>query len=123
MCIKERDEVPLLNRSLMVRLVMGSLPNDGPIELFFTTGVTNAMVCAILFEGTQLLVGCTIRPVFYICRLHKLNTRIMKEGRTFSFNDALNTFMLRLYGVKHKRQLRYRERKPAAATTWATLSD
>ena len=25
----------------------------------------------------------------------------MKEGRTFLFNDALNTFYLRLYGVRH----------------------
>ena len=44
-----------------------------------------------------------------------------KEGNVL-FNDALNTFYLRLYGVRHGNgQLRY-ERKPAAAT-WATLSD
>ena len=39
------------------------------------------------------------------------------------FNDALNTFYLRLYGVGH--MVKYHsdsERKPAAAT-WATLSD
>ena len=41
----------------------------------------------------------------------------------FIFNDALNTFYLRLYGVGH--MVKYHsdsERKPAAAT-WATLSD
>ena len=41
-----------------------------------------------------------------------------KEGNVV-FNDALNTFYLRLYGI---RPLRYPEKKPAAAT-WATLSD
>ena len=53
---------------------------------------------------------------------------IGKEGRkegNVLFNDALNTFYLRLYGVTHmvKDHLdSERERKPAA-TTWATLSD
>ena len=45
-----------------------------------------------------------------------------KEGNIL-FNDALNTFYLRLYGVGH--MVKYHsdsERKPAAAT-WATLSD
>ena len=45
-----------------------------------------------------------------------------KEGNVL-FNDALNTFYLRLYGVGHI--VKYHsdsERKPAAAT-WATLSD
>ena len=45
-----------------------------------------------------------------------------KEGNVL-FNDALNTFYLRLYGVGH--MVKYHtdcERKPAAAT-WATLSD
>ena len=45
------------------------------------------------------------------------------EGRKCFFNDALNTFYLRLCGVGH--MVKYHsdsERKPAAAT-WATLSD
>ena len=45
-----------------------------------------------------------------------------KEGNVL-FNDALNTFYLRLYGVGH--MVKYHsdsERKPAAAT-WVTLSD
>ena len=45
-----------------------------------------------------------------------------KEGNVL-FNDTLNTFYLRLYGVGH--MVKYHsdgERKPAAAT-WATLSD
>ena len=47
---------------------------------------------------------------------------IRKEGNVL-FNDAPNTFYLRLYGVKHgKLKTTQRERKPAAAT-WATLSD
>ena len=48
--------------------------------------------------------------------------RNWKEGNVL-FNDALNTFYLRLYGVGH--MVKYhsdRERKPAAAT-WATLFD
>ena len=49
-------------------------------------------------------------------------SRNRKEGH-FLFNDALNTFYLRLYGVGH--MVNYHsvsERKPAAATL-ATLSD
>ena len=45
-----------------------------------------------------------------------------KKGNVL-FNDAINTFYLRLYGVDH--MVKYHsdsERKPAAAT-WATLSD
>ena len=45
-----------------------------------------------------------------------------KEGNAL-FNDALNTFYLRLYGVGH--MVKYHsdsERKPAAAT-WVNLSD
>ena len=39
------------------------------------------------------------------------------------FNDALNTFYLRLYGVMHiVKDHSNSERKPTAAT-WATLSD
>ena len=47
---------------------------------------------------------------------------LRKKGNVL-FNDALNTFYLRLYGVGH--MVKYHsdsERKPAAAT-WATLSD
>ena len=45
-----------------------------------------------------------------------------KEGNVL-FNDTLNTFYLRLYGVGHMvKDHSDRERKPAAAT-WATLSD
>ena len=41
------------------------------------------------------------------------------------FNDALNTFYLRLYGVRHmvKNHSDSEREKPAAATAWATLSD
>ena len=47
-----------------------------------------------------------------------------KEGRKCLFNDALNTFYLRLYGVRHmvKDHSDSKRVKPAAAT-WATLSD
>ena len=45
-----------------------------------------------------------------------------KEGNVL-FNDALNTFYLRLYGVGHMvKDHSDSERKPTAAT-WATLSD
>ena len=55
---------------------------DGLNEIFLaqqdspTTGVTKAVVCAILFVG-------------------------WKEEGNVLFNDALNTFYLRLYGVGH----------------------
>ena len=45
-----------------------------------------------------------------------------KEGNVL-FNDALNTFYLRLYGVRHMvNDHSDSERKPASAT-WATLFD
>ena len=45
-----------------------------------------------------------------------------KEGNVL-FNDALNTFYLRLYGVRYMvKDHSDSERKPAAAT-WATRSD
>ena len=46
-----------------------------------------------------------------------------KEGNIL-FNDALNTFYLRLYGIRHmvKDHSDSEKRKPAAAT-WAALSD
>ena len=45
-----------------------------------------------------------------------------KEGNVL-FNDALNTFYLQFYGVRHMvKDHSDSERKPAAAT-WATLSD
>ena len=47
---------------------------------------------------------------------------VVKEGNIL-FNDALNTFYLRLYGVRRMvKDHSDSERKPAAAT-WATLSD
>ena len=47
----------------------------------------------------------------------------MKEWNVL-FNDALNTFYLRLYGVRYNMVKNHSEseRKPAAVT-WATLSD
>ena len=47
--------------------------------------------------------------------------RKSKEGNGL-FNDTLNTFLIRLYGVGHgKGPFIKRERKPAATTTLATL--
>ena len=41
-----------------------------------------------------------------------------RKGNVFLFNDALNTFYLRLYGVRHmvKDHSDSERRKPAAAT-------
>ena len=48
----------------------------------------------------------------------------MKEGRKCLFNDALNTFYLRLYGVGHMvKDHSDSVRGNHMATTWATLSD
>ena len=45
-----------------------------------------------------------------------------KEG-IFLFNDALNTFYLRLYGVGHMVNDHSDSERKIAAATWATLSD
>ena len=48
---------------------------------------------------------------------------IRKEGNVL-FNDALNTFYLPIYGIKHiVKDLSDSERKFTASTTWATLFD
>ena len=52
--------------------------------------------------------------------------RSRKEGRkegNVLFNDALNTFYLRLYGVRHIVKDHSDSEKNPAAVTWATLSD
>ena len=47
---------------------------------------------------------------------------LWKEGNVL-FNDALNTFYLRLYGIRHMvKDHSDSKRKPTAAT-WATLFD
>ena len=51
----------------------------------------------------------------------------LKPGRNEGnvlFNDALNTFYLQLYGVRHMvKDHSVSERGKPAAATWATLSD
>ena len=45
-----------------------------------------------------------------------------KQAGNVLFNDTLNTFYLRLYGVRHmEKDHSDSERKPAAITTWATV--
>ena len=51
---------------------------------------------------------------------HKISLTGRTEGNVL-FNGALNTLYLLLHGVGAP--LRLRERKPAAATTWAAVSD
>ena len=55
-----------------------------------------------------------------LCNITKSRICYEEEGGSVFFYDALNTFYLRLYGVGH---MVARERKPAAATSWATLFD
>ena len=101
---------------------------------------------AALRDWIRGIITPTLPPDLALCDFHLF--RILKEhlcGKHFEdnnstqrqksgyiegrkeenvlFNDALNTFYLRLYGVGH--MVKYHsdsERKPAAAT-WATLSD
>ena len=56
-------------------------------------------------------------------RQHKNASVVSKEGNVL-FNDALNTFYFRLYGVRHmvKDHLDSESGKKPAAATWATLS-
>ena len=57
------------------------------------------------------------------CNEKCLNTSTNRKEGNILFNDALNTFYLRLYGIRHMvNNHSYREWKPAAAT-WDTLSD
>ena len=53
---------------------------------------------------------------------HKETKRRKEEGYVL-FNDALNTFYLRLYGVRHMVKDHSDSERKSAAATWATLSD
>ena len=58
-----------------------------------------------------------------MARNHFQKYIITKEGNAL-FNNTLNTFYLRLYGIGHiVKDQSDSERKPAAATKWGTLSD
>ena len=48
---------------------------------------------------------------------------VRERGRIFLINNPLKTFYLRLYGIGHTVKDVQIERKPAAATTWATHFD
>ena len=61
--------------------------------------------------------------IFTVHVNHKVHQKVRERERNVLFNDALNTFYLRLYGVRHMvKDHLHSERKPAA-TTWATLSN
>ena len=45
------------------------------------------------------------------------------EGGNVLFNDTLNIFYLRLYGVGHMVKYHSDSERKAAAAIWATLSD
>ena len=76
-------------------------------------------ICQRRKEMFYLTMHSTLFIYGYMASVH---IQHRKEGNVL-LNDALNTFYLRLYGVRH--MVKYHsdsERKPAAAT-WATLSD
>ena len=85
----------------MVWRITGSILHSGPIEPF--------LVLAVLShhnKGSDMYC--------HVCR---------KEGNVL-FNDALNTFYLRLFDVEHMvKDHSNSERKPTAATKWAMLFD
>ena len=58
------------------------------------------------------------------CRtVRKIDSAVKCVGKIILFNDAFNTFYLRLYGVGHMvNDHSDSDRKPTAAT-WATLID
>ena len=68
-------------------------------------------------------VNSQCRVLCHDCGHHVADGTIGRKEGNVLFNDALNTFYLRLYGVIHMvKDHSDSERKPAA-TTWATLSD
>ena len=90
--------------------------------------VSSTFLASYVIESGSISTGVALgyflfQSVFYYWYI---NCRGMwKEGNVL-FNDAVNTFYLRLglYGVGFmvKNHFRLREKKPAAAT-WATHSD
>ena len=79
-----------------------------------------------LFQQTNSnLIVVTVR---FFCHLHNgvvifLHSINNQESGNYLFNDALNTFYLRLYGVGHNGKEPDSERGNSLPTTWATLSD
>ena len=69
------------------------------------------------FQSCTGLYYHVINDTFYFCVCSFCFTGV-REREMFLFNDALNTFYLRLYGVKHivKDHSDSEKRKPAAVT-------
>ena len=57
------------------------------------------------WAGTHIVLDMTMKKT------------VKKEGNVL-FNDTLNTFYLRLYGVRCKEPVRQRERKPVVVILW-----
>ena len=85
--------------------------------------------CKFTVYSSVIILQCGVHAMKFVTELDYnihfkiLSTEYRKEEGNILFNDALNTFYLRLYGVGH--MVKYHsdsEMKPAAAT-WAILSD
>ena len=85
--------------------------------------------CYSACSSKTIILQCGVHVMKFVNELDYnihfkiLSTEYRKEEGNVLFNDTLNTFYLRLYGVGH--MVKYHsdsEMKPAAAT-WAILSD
>ena len=71
----------------------------------------------------SLYISCVILDILLYGILIEVILVKRKKEANVLFNDVLNTFYLRLYGLRHMvKDHSDIERKPAAAT-WATLFD
>ena len=108
----------------MVRWVVGSILHGGPIELFLVPASVISVLCSSIdhlvrvetflqdsFDHNQHLDSVCMGVFFHFEKAYDMIWKyvIMKDFHGFSlrregivlFNDALNTFYLRLYGVRH----------------------
>ena len=102
----ERDSFPLLSKNAWSRwlgpLGVHSYPNRCPAN-----GVTKAIVCLIWslewrVLKTHILHGMLVAGFsLSSCASARMNIWHQRKEGNILFNDALNTFYLRLYGVGH----------------------
>ena len=89
----------------------------------YSSGYVYSMVSVDSYTGLHTWpLDPGVRFTYFKCLV---NTRCFLKNGNVLFNDAFNTFLFtgvwrRTYG---KGPLRKRERKPAAANTWTTISD
>ena len=97
--------------------------NKGRKEMFYITMHTMWLLYGLRWSAADLRSTLDIVPLFVWVFFPFPYEHVGRKEGNVLINDALNTFYLGLYGVRHMVKYHsYSKRKPAATTTWVNLS-